>query len=453
MAVIQRQANGAGTEAMTGPLEDVVILDLTQQLAGPGGTMLLGDMGATVIRVEPPPHQAVHGALPSAMAPGENNLRRTDLNLARSKRSIALDLNKPEAREIVYAIARRADVVCQNYRPGVADRLGMDLESFRKVKPDIIYSCVSAYGDLGPESFRPGFDIIAQSGAGSMVAGPDGSMPRPVAVPIGDVTAFCLETLGVVAALYHRRMTGEGQSVSTSMLAGALLQSILRLTTIDEVDREGRQAQLERARELVRAKAPYAEVLSATASGLGGQLLPALPVGNPVIDIYYRVYRTRDGYVAVGCLNVGQQRRLNAALELGDPRFKPDATPESLASEAARRTFAHMKAKAEGRFAEHSCVEMLRLLEAQDVACGPVRNLLETFDDQHLLENRYLVEHQHPTAGKTTVLGHPIRFEKTPMRIKHPAEPAGARGEEILSWLGFSPAEIQQLCDRQVAFL
>jgi len=437
---------------MTGPLEDVVILDLTQQLAGPGGTMLLGDMGATVIKVEPPPEQAVHAALPAAMAPGGVNLRRTDLNLARSKRSISLDLNKAEAREIVYAIARRADVVCQNYRPGVAEKLGMDLESFREAKPDIIYSCVSAYGDDGPEKFRPGFDIIAQSGAGAMVAGPDGSMPRPTAVPIGDVTAFCLEALGVVAALYHRRMTGEGQSVSTSMLAGALLQNILRLTTIDEVDREGRQAQLKRARELAQANAPYTEVLNATASGLGGQLIPVLPVGNPVIDIYYRVFRTSDGYVAVGCLNVGQQRRLDAALELGDPRFKPGATPEQLASDDARAKFAQMKAQAEALFAEHSSAEMLRILEAQDVACGPVRNLLETFDDQHLLDNRYLVEHEHPTAGKTTVLGHPIRFEKTPMRIKHPAEPAGARGEEILSWLGYGPSEVRRLYERQVVF-
>jgi CoA:oxalate CoA-transferase len=203
---------------MNGPLEDVVVLDLTQQLAGPGGTMLLGDMGAVVIRVDPPPTQVVADVAPSGMVPGEKYLRRVDLNIGRSKRSISLDLTKPEAREIVYAIARRADVVCQNYRPGVAEKLGMDLESFRRIKPDIIYSCVSAYGDLGPENFRPGFDIVAQSGGGSMVPGLDGAMPTPTAVPIGDVTAFCMEALGIVAALYHRKITGEGQSLSTSML-------------------------------------------------------------------------------------------------------------------------------------------------------------------------------------------------------------------------------------------
>jgi len=214
--------------------------------------MLLGDMGATIIRIDPPPDRVVADMAPSGMVPGEKYLRRVDLNIGRSKRSISLDLTKPQGKEIVYAIARRADVVCQNYRPGVAEKLGMDLESFRKVKPDIIYSCVSAYGDHGPENFRPGFDIIAQSGAGSMVPGRDGTMPTPTAVPIGDVTAFCMEALGIVAALYHRRLTGEGQALSTSVLAGALLHNILRVITIDKVDREDRRGALQRARELVQ---------------------------------------------------------------------------------------------------------------------------------------------------------------------------------------------------------
>jgi crotonobetainyl-CoA:carnitine CoA-transferase CaiB-like acyl-CoA transferase len=437
---------------MVGPLEGVVILDLTQQLAGPGGTMLLGDMGATVIRVDPPPAQVVAGVAPSGLVPGEKYLRRVDLNIGRSKRSISLDLTKPEAREIVYAIARRADVVCQNYRPGVAEKLGMDSESFRKIKPDIIYSCVSAYGDHGPEKFRPGFDIVAQSGGGSMAAGLDGSMPSPTTVPIGDVTAFCMEALGIVAALYHRQLTGEGQALSTSMLAGALLQNILRLISIDKIDREDRHAALEQAHKLVAAKAPYSEVLNATASGLGGQLAPTFTGGNIVNDVYYRVFRTRDGYVTVGCLNLRQQQRMNAALDLRDPRFESGATTDSIRSEEARLKLEQLKGKAEEQFAARSSVEILKILEAQDIACAPVLNVLDTFDSRHLLENGYLVEHEHPSAGKTTLLGHPIWFEKTPMRIKHPAEAVGARGEEILSWLGYSSSQIQALRERQVVY-
>jgi len=438
---------------MSGPLEDVVVLDLTQQLAGPGGTMLLGDMGAIVIRVDPPPAQVVADVAPSGMVPGEKYLRRLDLNIGRSKRSISLDLTKPEAREIVYAIARRADVVCQNYRPGVAEKLGMDLDSLRRVKPDIIYSSVSAYGDHGAEKFRPGFDIVAQSGGGSMVPGPDGMMPTPTAVPIGDVTAFCMEALGIVAALYHRKITGEGQSLSTSMLAGSLLQNILRLITIDKIDREDRQAALRQAQTLVGQKAPYSEVLNATASGLGGQLSPTFAAGNIVLDVYYRVFRTRDGYVTAGCLNLRQQQRMNAALNLGDPRFEPGATTESIQSEEASKRLGQLKGKAEAQFADHSSAEILKILEAHDIACAPVLNVLDTFDSPHLLENRYLVEYDHPSAGKTTLLGHPIWFEKTPMRIKHPAEAVGARGEEILSWLGYTSLQVQSLRERQVLFL
>jgi crotonobetainyl-CoA:carnitine CoA-transferase CaiB-like acyl-CoA transferase len=437
---------------MTGPLEGVVILDLTQQLAGPGGTMLLGDMGAVVIRVDPPPAQVVADVAPSGMVPGEKYLRRLDLNIGRSKRSISLDLGKPEGREIVYAIARHADVVCQNYRPGVAQKLGMDLESFRKIKPDIIYSCVSAYGDHGPENFRPGFDIVAQSGGGSMVPGPDGSMPSPTTVPIGDVTAFCMEALGIVAALYHRKLSGEGQSLSTSMLAGSLLQNILRLVTIDKVDLEDRRAALAHVKELVGEKAPYTEVMNATATGLGGQLSPTFAAGNIVTDVYYRVFRTKDGYVTSGCLNTRQQRRMNAALNLGDPRFDADATGDSIKSDEARLRFAQLKEKAEAQFAAHSNAEILKILEAHDIACAPVLNVLDTFDSRHLIENRYMVQHEHPSAGKTTLLGHPIWFEKTPMRIKHPAEPVGARGEEILSWLGYSSAQIQALREQRVMF-
>jgi crotonobetainyl-CoA:carnitine CoA-transferase CaiB-like acyl-CoA transferase len=223
--------------------------------------------------------------------------------------------------------------------------------------------------------------------------------------------------------------------------------------SIQKVDREDRQAALDRMRQMVMEKAPYSEVLNATASGLGGQLSPTFSAGNTVTDVYYRVFRTNDGYVTVGCLNIRQQRRMNAALKLGDPRFEPDATPESIGSEQAQQKSDAMKGKAEEYFAARSSKEILKVLEAHDIACAPVLNLLDTFDSEHLRENSYTVEYDHPSAGKTTLLGHPIRFEKTPMRIKHPAEPVGARGEEILSWLGYSSSEILQLCERQIVYL
>jgi formyl-CoA transferase len=149
-------------------------------------------------------------------------------------------------------------------------------------------------------------------------------------------------------------------------------------------------------------------------------------------------------------LNLRQQQRMNAALNLRDPRFELGATRDSIRSEEARLRFERLKGNAEEQFAARSSAEMLGILEGHDIACAPVLNLLDTFDSHHLLENRYLVEYQHPNAGKTTLMGHPIWFEKTPMRIKHPAEAVGARGEEILSWLGYSSSQIQDLRERQV---
>ncbi len=427
--------------ATKGALDGIVILDLSQQLAGPGGTMLLGEMGADVIRVEPPPARSRSGAdLPS----------RVELNIGRSKRSIALDLSKPEAREIVYAIARRADVVCQNYRPGVAEKLGMDLESLRKVNPQIIYSRVSAYGDRGPEAFRAGFDIISQSGAGSMVAGPDGKMPAPEKAPIGDVTAFCLEAIGILAALYHRKVTGEAQALSTSMVAGSLLQNILRLVSIDDTDREWRREAIDRARALIRDGAPYRDVLRATAIGSGGEFQSAKDRGDPLGTVYYRSYRTRDGYIAVGCRNARQQQRFNKVLDLGDLRFESDVNQKSLAEPAAAERIAQMPEKAAAVFASRTTEEMLAILEAAEIACGPIHNLLETFDSQQLLENEYIIEHLHPKLGKSKIFGYPITFEKTPMRTTRPAPAVGADGDEILTWLGYTAEQIQIFRDRQL---
>ena len=259
-----------------------------------------------------------------------------------------------------------------------------------------------------------------------------------------------MEALGIVAALYHRKLTGEGQALSTSMLAGSLLQNILRLITIDKVDRDDRHAALDQARKLVATKAPYTEVLNVTVSGLGGQLSATFSGGNIVTDVYYRTYRTRDGYVTAGCLNLRQQHRMNAALDLGDPRFEPGATSDSIGSEEAKHSFDQMKGKAEEQFAARTSADILAILETQDIACAPVLNVLDTFDSKHLLENQYLVEYEHPSAGKTTLLGHPINFERTPMRIKHPAEPVGARADEILSWLGYSPSQIQSLREQKI---
>ncbi len=429
---------------MAGPLSGVVVLDLTQQLVGPGGTMLLGDMGADIIHVEPPPEGA-----PSYAADSVGRMR-AGLNFMRSKRSIALDLTTDEGRKIVYEIAKRADVCYQNYRPGVAERLGVDYARIREVNPSIVYCGVSAFGFTGPDAHRVGFDIIAQGGGGSMVPSyTDPSLPAPQGSPIGDVTGMCLGALAVVAALYHRRETGEGQEVNTSLLHSVVLNSILRLISIEGEDRGWRQATVDGVREMVRAGASFADTVETTATGIGGLPVPRGDgTGGLPRNVYYRSYRTSDGFIAIGCLNLRQQQRLNAALELGDPRFEPDAdleSPETLERAAA------IQPRAEELFRSKTTDEWIEYLDSCSVACGRVLNLLEVFDDRHHRENQTVMEYDDPWVGPVKGLGYPIRFEKTPMEMQRPMQPLGAQTDEILAWLGRSEGEIKRLREEGVA--
>jgi crotonobetainyl-CoA:carnitine CoA-transferase CaiB-like acyl-CoA transferase len=440
---------------MSGPLEGVVVVDLTQQLAGPGGTMLLGDMGADVLRVDPPPDKAMADNMVGPL-PGETGRRRVDLVVGRSKRSISLDLTKPEAREIVYELAKRADVVAQNYRPGVAEKLGMDADSFRRVNPDVIYSRISVFGDRGPDRSRVGFDIIAQGAAGTMVSfNPEGP-PAPLPVPIADVTGFCLETIGILAALYHRKVSGEAQKVSTSMLAGALLENILRLVQVEGIDQEWRRATVDGARAMIEGGATWRDVLGATNTGIGGQAAVVSDTSagalGGLVGIFYGVHRTKDGYIVVGALNLRQQRRMNEALGLNDPRFEPGATAESITSPDSIARFEKMQSIAQDAFAGRTTTEMLEHLQAYDIACGPVMNTLEVFESEHHLAEQVIIEAEDVVHGPLRTLGFPIQFEKTPMRMAHPAPSVGGNSDEILSWIGYDARRIKDLRERSVVY-
>lgn len=430
---------------MGGPLEGVVVLDLTQQLAGPGGTMLLGDMGATIIRVEPPPDPPTPG---QPLNPDGSGRMRVAMNIGRSKRSIAIDLSRPEGREIVYQLAKRCDVVAQNYRPGIAEKLGMDRETFRRVNPDLIYSRVSAFGDAGADAHRVGFDIIAQGGGGSMVVDrrrPE--LPAPETVPIADVTAFLLEALGIVVALYHRTKGGRPQAVSTSMLAGVVLQNVLRLVSVERDDAEWRAATLAGARDIVEGGGTFGEVLDITATNIGGQPVQQQGPGAIGASVYYRTYRTKDGYVAIGCLNPRQQRRLDEALRLGDPRFEAGATLDSVMSPDSMERFASMGPRAEALFLERATEEWIAFLDERDIACGRVLNVLELFESKHHRANQMIVDHDDPWSGPVRLVGFPILFEETPMAIANAAPPVGWHTDEILAWGGYSEDRIRRLRD------
>ncbi len=429
---------------MSGPLTDIFVLDLTQQLVGPGATMLLGDMGAEIIHVEPPPQPQ------QPFAPVDSVGRmRAALNFNRNKRSICIDLGTDAGRKIVYDLAKRADVCIQNYRPKVAERLKLDYETIRGVNPSIVYCEISAFGFQGPERHRVGFDIIAQGGGGAMV--PDWrrqSLPAPVSVPIGDVTGMCLAALGIVSALHHRNRTNEGQRIQTSMLDGVIMQNILRLVAVEDVDRPWRSALVEGLGDMVQSGSGYDALTEVTATGIGGMLTAdnSAALGR---SVYYRSYATSDGYIAIGCLNVNQQRRLNEALQLGDPRFEPGMDLES--QPALDRAVA-MEPRAEQLFAQKTTDAWIDYLDGRSIACGRVLNLLEVFESPHHLENKMIVEYEDPWVGPVRLLGHPIKFDRTPMSIRQPASPSGHETDAVLASLNYTPEQIQGLRRDAVVF-
>ncbi len=351
----------------------------------------------------------------------------------------------------MYDLAERADVFYQNYRYGVAEQLGMDYARIEAINPSIVYCGVSAFGYTGPDEHRVGFDIIAQAGGGSMVPRyNDPALPAPQGSPIGDVTGMCLGALGVVSALYHCRETGEGQEVNTSLLHSVTLNGILRLVAIERDDREWREALIDGASEMAKSGATFAQTQEATATGIGG-LPTALSqgAGGLGINVYYRSYTTADSFIAIGCLNLRQQQRLNAALALGDPRFEPVVDLES--AEGQERAAA-MLPRAEELFRSKTTDEWIEYLDSCSVACGRVLNMLELFDDPHHRENQTMIEYEDPWVGPVKTLGYPIRFDRTPMEMQRPAQPVGRQTDEILASIGRGPEEIEKLRQAGVAF-
>jgi crotonobetainyl-CoA:carnitine CoA-transferase CaiB-like acyl-CoA transferase len=286
-----------------------------------------------------------------------------------------------------------------------------------------------------------------------MVADPKNpGLPAPTRVPVADVTAFCLEALGIVAALYHRKATGTAQAVGTSMVAGALLQNILSTVSVEKEDAEWRAATQVAVEELIAQGVTYNDILDVTATGIGGRRTVVSGGANPMMSVYYRSYRTKDGYVALGCLNVRQQRRLNEALELHDPRFEPGATSASISSPEASARFDQMEEAAEREFMTRTTSDWLSFLDERGIACGPVLNLLQVLDSSHHLENEMIVGHEDPWAGTVRLMGFPIRFEETRMRIQRPAAPSGYHTDEVLAWLDYSPDQIRALREEKVVF-
>ena len=355
---------------MSGPLQDVLVVDLSRALAGPHATMMLGDLGARVIKVESPTGDDTRGWGPPFVGEAEARESTYFLSANRNKESVTLDLKDPADREVLLSLVDRADVLVENFRTGVLERLGLGIESLQARNPRLVVLSITGFGHDGPEGGRAGYDQIAQGEAGLMsLTGSGPEDPQRVGVPIGDLLAGMYGAYGVLAALHERETTGSGTVVRTSLLAavvGVHAFQGTRWTVAGEVGR-----------------------------GQGNHHPSIAPYG---------LFRCRDGAVQIAVGSEGLWRRFCDGFGL-------DATAPGLATNADRVADRHRVIEVvEAAFADWDAEPLLARLSEVGVPAGKVRALDEVYEWEQTLSQGLLVDVEHPTLGRVALPGPPLRF-------------------------------------------
>jgi formyl-CoA transferase len=385
------------------PLEGLRVIDFTQAMAAPFCTMNLADLGAEVIKLEPPEGEPTRRE--GALARNGHGAQFVAIN--RNKKSFTADLKRPEGVAIVHRLVRTADVFVQNYRPGVAERLGVGYPALAAVNPRLVYCSVSGFGGTGPYASRGGYDLIAQgmSGVISVTGEEDGPVAKS-GVPLSDLAAGLFGAYGILAALEEREESGLGQHVDTSLLEAAMALTVWEST---EYWATGR---------------------------VPGPLGSAHRLSAP-----YQALRARDGHFTVGAahdkLFEGLCRALDRPDLLADPRFAgPGARLENrtaLAAELEKTTTGEDRA------------HWLARLDREGVPAGSINSYPEALADPHTLARRMVVDLVHPGAGPVKALGVPIKLSDTPGAVERAAPLLGEHTAALLTELGYSEAEQQAL--------
>ena len=389
---------------MAGPLTGVRVLDLTRALAGPYCSMMLGDMGADVLKVEMPKTGDEARAWGPPFINGESGYF---LSVNRNKKGMTLNLKDARGKEILAKLMARADVVLQNFSPGTLEKLGFPYERMKAINPRIVYCAISGFGQSGPSAGKVAYDQILQGVGGLMsITGPVGGPPIKVGVPIADIASGMFAAYAVMVALFHRERTGQGQMIDTSLLDGQVA-----LLTF--------QAQ----RYFLTGKAP----------GWSGNCHPLIAP--------YELFKTRDSYINVAVGNDSLWARFCQSLGLeqyvNDLRFKTNS--DRLANRDA------LIAIIEERFSRSTTAEIVALLGGVGVPSGAVHNLAEVFADPQVVHLGLEQVMQHPTVGELHQTGIPYRFSVSPGALRLPPPRLGQHTDEVLQDLGYAKEEIGKL--------
>ena len=391
------------------PLENLRVLDLSRVLSGPYCTMVLADFGADVIKVERPESgDDTRGWVPPFI--GDESAYFLSIN--RNKRSITLDLKSDEGKEVIFRLAKWADVVVENFRPGTADKLGIGYEALKDINPRLIYCAISGFGQTGPYRDKPGYDAVGQAMGGLMsVTGYPELPPVRFGVAIADLGAAMWSLVGILAALRAREETGRGQFVDTSLFEGQLSW----LTYVA-------------GNYFATGKNPERH----------GSAHPTI--------VPYQAFQTQDGNVMVAVGNDSLWQKFVRALNLddlgNDPEYHTNEGRVAHRDELVERLSAAFK--------EQTTDEWLKRLGEHGVPASRVQSVEEVVHDPHAAARDMFVKLQHPTAGEITVTGIPVKLSETPGRVETPPPTLGQHSEEVLRELGFEQEEIDELKEKSV---
>lgn len=395
-----------------GALSDITVLDMTRVLSGPFAGTWLGEMGANVIKIEIP-----RGGDESRRNPpfSPNGTSAFNTTVNRNKRGITLDLKAEEGKEIFRKLVQKADVVLENFRPDVMDRLGLGYEELKKINPRIIYASISGFGSTGPYAKRPAYDVIAQAMGGIMnMVGEEGGEPLKVGASIGDLTAGMNVIIGILAALHSRTVTGVGQRVETS-----LVESIICLQ------------QSENNRYFV-----------------DGQIVPRTGARHAT-NCPYGAYHAKDGQYMIG---VGKDELFRKLCEkvLMHPEYADDPRMCCINKRVENRDL--VCEVLENWSLQHTVSEVVDMLLAEGIPAGPLLTIKELAVDPHFAGERNMFPYmEQPGVGPFRVTAMPIKFSATPTGIQRPAPALGEHNEEVYGeMLGLEPSDLAALKEKGI---
>ena len=389
-----------GKKESSGPLKGVRVIDLSMMLAGPSGSMLMGDLGAEIIKVEPLDGDETRVGPPYFYA---ENMSAYYWSINRNKKSVVINLKSPEGRQVLYDLVARSDVVYDNYRPGVLERLQIDYETLKKYNPQVICCSISTYGYNGPYRDRPGYDLIVQAVSGGMsITGEPGGSPVRAGIPLGDLVGGLLGVHGVLAAYIHRQKTGEGQRLEVSLLDG----QVYLLTYIAQY-------------YFHSGKVPGP-------IGAGHQSL-----------VVYQAFKTKDIQIVIVAHQDHHFQRLCKAIGkpewAEDPRFNTRTKRLENKSQLIPMMEAHLMTRPGD--------EWLEAIHRAGVPAGPINTLDRVLSDPQVLSRDMIQETEGPGKEKIKILGNPLKFDKTPVDTFTRPPGLGENTREILANLLGYPAE------------